>query len=84
MMAFTGLRWREVTGLQASCVRALDHRRDHPCIGVEWQLAELNGNFCLSPAKEGSRRGVDIPGWLFDLLTSFNAAARRPDRIRRG
>src|SRR5215831_9196531 len=26
----------------------------------------------------------DIPGWLFDLLTSFKAAARRPDRIRRG
>jgi len=77
MMAFTGLRWGEVIGLHASCVRAPDHRRDHPYIRVEWQLVELNGKFYLAPPKEGSRRDVVIPGWLFDLLTPFKAAARR-------
>jgi hypothetical protein len=51
---------------------------------IEWLLVELNGKFYLAPTKEGSRRDVDIPGWLFDLLTSFKAAARRSDRIRRG
>ena len=83
VMAFTGLRWGEVTGLQASYVHAPDHRRDHPYIRVEWQLVELNGKFYLAPPKEGSRRDVDIPDWLFDLLTSLKAGARRCRCARR-
>jgi hypothetical protein len=35
---------------------------------VEWQMIEVNGKFYLAPPKEGSRRDVDIPRWLFDLL----------------
>lgn len=41
-MAFTGLRWGEVVGLQASYVRGPDRRRNHPYIRVEWQMVELS------------------------------------------
>ncbi|HEV2260182.1 MAG TPA: hypothetical protein VGS06_44310, partial [Streptosporangiaceae bacterium] len=44
-----------------------DRRRNHSYIRVEWQMTELNGRFYLAPPKEGSRRDVDIPRWLFDL-----------------
>jgi integrase len=77
VMAFTGLRWGEVNGLQASYVRGPDQRRSGPYIRVEWQLIELNGTFYLAPPKEGSRRDVDIPGWLFELLRKVAAQARR-------
>ncbi len=77
LMAFTGLRWGEVTGLQASYVRAPDRRRSHHYIRVEWQLVELNGKFYLAPPKDGSRRDVDIPEWLFALVRQLNPPARR-------
>jgi hypothetical protein len=47
VMAATGMRWGEVTGLQASYVRRPDQRRNHHYIRVEWQLIELNGKFYL-------------------------------------
>jgi integrase len=77
LIAFTGLRWGEVNGLQASYVRGPDRRRNHFYIRVEWQMIELNGKFYLAPPKEGSRRDVDIPGWLFTLLQRIRAGARR-------
>ena len=77
LMAFTGLRWGEVTGLQASYVRAPDHRRGHHYIRVEWQLIELSGKFYLAPPKDGSRRDVDIPEWLYELLARLKSTARR-------
>jgi len=61
MMAFTGLRWGEVTGLQASCVCAPDHRHDHPCVGVEWQLVELNGKFYLARPREAPGETSTFP-----------------------
>ncbi len=79
-MAFTGLRWGEATGLQASYVRGPDRRRNHFYIRVEWQLVELNGKFYLAPPKEGSRRDVDIPGWLFALLERVKARRCRCPR----
>ncbi len=77
LIAFTGLRWGEVNGLQASYIRGPDRRRNHSYIRVEWQLVELNGKFYLAPPKEGSRRDVDIPGWLFALLQRLKAQGRR-------
>ena len=77
LMAFTGLRWGEVTGLQASYVRAPDRRRNHHYIRVEWQLVELNGKFYLAPPKDGSRRDVDIPEWLFVLIEQIRPRASR-------
>jgi hypothetical protein len=76
-MAFTGLRWGETVGLQASYIRGPDRRRNHSYIRVEWQMIELNGKFYLAPPKEGSWRDVDIPPWLFDLLQRLKAQARR-------
>src|SRR6266542_948152 len=40
-------------------------------------MIELNGKFYLAPPKEGSRRDVDIPGWLFTLLQRIKAHGRR-------
>ena len=77
LMAFTGLRWGEATGLQASYVRAPDRRRKHHYIRVEWQLVELNGKFYLAPPKDGSRRDVDIPEWLFTLIGQITPQATR-------
>ena len=76
-MAFTGLRWGETVGLQASYVRGPDRRRNHSYIRVEWQMIELNGKFYLASPKEGSRRDVDIPGWLYALLQRVTAHSRR-------
>ena len=77
LMAFTGLRWGETVGLQASYIRGPDRRRNHFYIRVEWQMIELNGKFYLAPPKEGSRRDVDIPRWLFALLQRIRAHSRR-------
>jgi integrase len=77
LMAFTGLRWGETVGLQASYIRGSGRRRNHCYIRVEWQMIELNGKFYLAPPKEGSRRDVDIPRWLFDLLQRLTTRARR-------
>jgi integrase len=77
VIAATGMRWGEVNGLQASYVRRPDQRRSHHYIRVEWQLIELNGKFYLAPPKDGSRRDIDIPAWLFDLIHTVIAHARR-------
>jgi hypothetical protein len=77
VMAFTGLRWGETVGLQASSIRGPGRRRNHCYIRVEWQMIELNGKLYLAPPEEGSRRDVDIPRWLFDLLQRLTASARR-------
>ena len=42
LMAFTGLRWGETLGLQASYTRVPDRRRNHCYVRVEWQMIELN------------------------------------------
>jgi len=57
LIAFTGLRWGEVNGLQASYIRGPDRRRNHFYIRVEWQMIELNGKFYLAPPKGGLAAG---------------------------
>jgi integrase len=68
-VAYTGLRWGEVIGLE------LDYL--HPTeIHVEWQLRELRGRFYRLPPKDDSYRSpawepcvpVDLPPFLANLL----------------
>ena len=40
-------------------------------------MVELNGKFYLAPPKDGSRRDIDIPRWLFDLLQQLKGPACR-------
>ncbi|WP_331717350.1 LacI family DNA-binding transcriptional regulator [Yinghuangia sp. ASG 101] len=62
LMMFTGMRWGEVVGLETEYVRPRSIR-------VEWQLYELgSGEFVRGPPKDGSRRTIDTPAWLSELL----------------
>lgn len=70
-LGFTGARWGEVVGLETTYVRSGSVR-------VEWQLYELdNGALVRCPPKDGSRRMVDVPGWL-DRLLSDHVARTQP------
>ena len=69
-IAYTGMRWGEVIGLERDLL--------HPeLINVEWQLTELGGRFHRLPPKDDSYRStkyeplvpVDLPAFLAELLT---------------
>ena len=49
-MHYTGMRWGEATGLEASCVKP-------GSIRIWWQLAGVNGLSVKIPPKYGNRRG---------------------------
>jgi len=66
-MHFTGMRWGEITGLEAASVTPRTIR-------IWWQLAEINGVFVRIPPKYGSRRTIDIAPFLWDLLSMHLAA----------
>src|SRR5215469_13745523 len=51
-MHYTGMRWGEVTGLEAASIQP-------GSIRIWWQLAEVNGVFVRIPPKYGSRRTID-------------------------
>lgn len=62
LLAFTGMRWGEVVGLETRYVRA-------DSIRVEWQLYELDtGELVRCPPKDDSYRTVFIPSWLAGLV----------------
>ena len=70
-LAYTGLRWGEVIGLEHSYL--------HPGeIRVEWQIREVGGRFYRIPPKDDSYRSpdwepglpVDLPPFLAALLAS--------------
>jgi integrase len=62
-MGYTGVRWGELVGLEQQFVRP-------GSIRIEWQLYELDtGELHRCPPKDDSRRTVDIPGWLDDLIS---------------
>ncbi|HEV2377902.1 MAG TPA: hypothetical protein VGS19_37800 [Streptosporangiaceae bacterium] len=77
-IAYTGMRWGEVTGLEPEYVR-------DSLINVEWQLREV-GRFYRLPPKDDSYRStnwepqvpVDLPPFLADLLSG--QASRRSQR----
>jgi integrase len=62
-MHYTGMRWGEVTGLEASNIKP-------GSIRIWWQLAEVNGVFIKILPKYGSRRTIDIPPFLWDLISA--------------
>jgi hypothetical protein len=79
-LAYTGLRWGEVIGLE--------HGYVHPSeIRVEWQIREVGGKFYRIPPKDDSYRSpdwepclpVDLPPFLAALL-----ARQAPSCPRRG
>jgi integrase len=67
-MHYTGMRWGEVTGLEASSVKP-------GSIRIWWQLAEVNGVFVKIPPKYGSRRTIDIASFLWELISAHLRAA---------
>jgi len=66
-MHYTGMRWGEMTGLEASSVKP-------GSIRIWWQLPEVNGIFVKIPPKYGSRRTIDIAPFLWNLLSTHMRA----------
>ena len=62
-LAYTGMRWSEVVGLQPQCVHG-------DVVDVHWKLYELNGRFYRGRPKDGSMRTADIPPFLRELLAT--------------
>lgn len=63
LMAYTGMRWGEVVGLERDFVRTNSIR-------VEWQLYELDsGELVRCPPKDDSYRTIDAPEWLTGMLS---------------
>lgn len=73
-LAYTGMRWGEIVGLQPNYVRPGKIR-------VDWQLEEVGGKFFLLPPKDDSNRDVDTPPFLSGLLSEL-LQARSDQRCR--
>ena len=70
LMAYTGLRWGEVVGLETKYVREGELR-------VEWQLYELDdGKLLRCPPKDDSHRTIDLPKWLYELVRDHLARTK--------
>ncbi|MFJ1458686.1 LacI family DNA-binding transcriptional regulator [Nocardia sp. N2S4-5] len=67
---YTGMRIGELIGLEAKYVT--DHR-----IRVEWQLAEVAGKLIKCEPKNGSRRDIDLPEFLWRMLVGFTTRTPR-------
>ncbi|WP_198036887.1 hypothetical protein [Nocardia sp. BMG51109] len=65
---YTGMRSGELHGLETKYLINTRHplRR---VVRVEWQLAEVRGKLIKSAPKDESNRDVDVPLFLWDLLT---------------
>lgn len=71
--AYTGMRLGELIGLEKQFCRA----KLHGMIRVEWQLVEVRGRFYRRPPKKGSRRDIELPPFLSQLLTEHVASAEK-------
>lgn len=60
-MAYTGMRAREAVGLERRHVHA-------GTVRVQWQLAEQKGGLVREPPKDDSRRTIDLPQFLSELV----------------
>ncbi|CAM4334961.1 LacI family DNA-binding transcriptional regulator [Nocardia ninae] len=61
---FTGVRLGELVGLETTYVTK---RR----LRVEWQLAEIGGKLVRCDPKNGSKRDIDLPEFLWRLIADF-------------
>jgi integrase len=78
LLAYTGLRWAEIVGLETEFVRPASIR-------VEWQLYELDtGELVRCPPKDDSYRTVDLPLWLSDLVFDHLTRTRPTPCLCRG
>ncbi|MEV0570212.1 LacI family DNA-binding transcriptional regulator [Dactylosporangium sp. NPDC050588] len=69
LLAFTGMRFGEMVGLETRFVR-------QDSIRIEWQLYELDtGELVRCPPKDDSYRTVFIPAWLAKLVREHIARA---------
>jgi integrase len=69
---YTGMRDGEVIGWEVSQFRLSRMR-------VQWQLAQVDGHLYRTPPKAGSRRDIDLPPFLADLISAHIArTAPRP------
>lgn len=62
LKAYTGMRFGEIVGLRWEWVK-----EEQAKLKVHWQLSE-DGPLFLQPPKYGSRRWIDLPPFLVDLL----------------
>ncbi|MEV7229706.1 LacI family DNA-binding transcriptional regulator [Polymorphospora sp. NPDC051019] len=70
LKGYTGMRWGELVGLETQYVRSVGLR-------VEWQLYELDtGELHRCPPKDDSHRTIDLPPWLFGLVSDHIARTR--------
>lgn len=70
LMAYTGMRWGEVVGLEEEFVRS-------GTIRIEWQLYQLDtGELHRCPPKDDSYRTIDSPAFLSTLLTDHMRRTR--------
>ncbi|MGW5518731.1 tyrosine-type recombinase/integrase [Nocardia africana] len=69
---YTGMRSGEIHGLETQYLinTKQPNRRQ---LRVEWQLAEARSKLIRCPPKDESRRDIDLPIFLWDLLTSHIA-----------
>ncbi|MGW5518732.1 tyrosine-type recombinase/integrase [Nocardia africana] len=75
---YTGMRSGEIHGLETRYLINTGHptRRQ---LRVEWQLAEVRSKLIRVPPKDDSRRDIDVPMFLWDLLTG-HVARTEPHR----
>ncbi|MFI7194924.1 hypothetical protein ACIBQ0_34790 [Nocardia nova] len=66
---YTGMRSGEIHGLETRYLIDTGHptRRQ---LRVEWQLAEVRSTLIRCPPKDESRRDIDLPLFLWELLTN--------------
>jgi integrase len=70
-MAYTGMRWSEVSGLPPECVGG-------DTVDIDWKLYELEARFYRGRPKDGSIRTADVPPFLAELLAAYLGV--HPDR----
>lgn len=73
LMAYTGMRWGELVGLETRYARLGSVR-------IEWQLYELDGEGLIRcPPKDDSYRDIGLPAWLSKMVSDhITRAAPRP------
>lgn len=70
VIGFTGFRWGEAIGLETQFLRKKQKPNEvgFDQIDLEWQLKEVAGKFYTAPPKDESKRPVDKPPFLAELL----------------
>jgi integrase len=76
LLAFTGLRWGEASGLRVRRVNLLKRQ-----LTVAEALVEVRGHLSVSTTKSHQARTVPIPAFLVDLLTPLLEGKGKDDYV---